>query len=27
MRILEYFGVRENQLLETPQSTLLDFFG
>lgn len=27
LRILEYFGVKENQLLETPQRTLLDFFG
>ncbi|MEM1714942.1 MAG: DNA polymerase II [Thermofilaceae archaeon] len=27
MRVLEYFGVKENQLLETAQRTLLDFFG
>jgi len=27
MRILEYFGVKENQLLESSQSTLLNFFG
>lgn len=26
IRLLEYFGVKENQLLETPQRTLLDFF-
>ncbi len=27
LRILGYFGVREAQLLESPQRTLLDFFG
>jgi len=27
MRILGYFGVKESQLLEAPQRTLLDFFG